>query len=221
MTAPPIIPGGLESALASPRFQSIPDDVSGVFIMWVYCHLRLLAKRPPLLPGRLARSRLTVGKKRTPHDRYIESPTLECRDAVADDKFHFDTGMSPRPLAFLDWLPPQILAVEFEQIECTMHGAGDGAVAADQVEHGKSIAIANDSLTINQAGAHGQRRNVLPLTKKLGPARQKSFSLFAAYLCEYRAKILESAGWSQCPPERGKLCEEHNRRPVVICTATR
>lgn len=182
MTAPPIIPGGLESALASPRFQSIPDDVSGVFIMWVYCHLRLLAKRPPLLPGRLARSRLTVGKKRTPHDRYIESPTLECRDAVADDKFHFDTGMSPRPLAFLDWLPPQILAVEFEQIECTMHGAGDGAVAADQVEHGKSLAIANDSLAINQAGAHGQRRNVLPLTKNWGQ-HDRNRSVYLLLIC--------------------------------------
>jgi len=33
--------------------------------------------------------------------------------------------------------------------------------------------------------------------------------LFTAYLREYRAKILESAGWSQCSPERGKLCDGH------------
>jgi hypothetical protein len=33
---------------------------------------------------------------------------------------------------------------------------------------------------------------VLPLTKKSGPARQKSLSLITAYLREYGAKILES-----------------------------
>ena len=38
------------------------------------------------------------------------------------------------------------------------------------------------------------------LTKK-GPARQKSFSFFAVYLREYRAEILESAAWLQCPDD--------------------
>ena len=50
---------------------------------------------------------------------------------------------------------------------------------------------------------------MLPLTKKSGPARQKSLSLITAYLREYGAKILESAGWS-LSPERGKLYEGHN-----------
>jgi hypothetical protein len=53
---------------------------------------------------------------------------------------------------------------------------------------------------------------VLPLTKKPGPARHKSFSLFVAYLREYRAKILESAGWSQCPPERGNFARGTSMR---------
>jgi hypothetical protein len=38
--------------------------------------------------------------------------------------------------------------------------------------------------------SHGGK--VLPLTKKSGPARQKSLSLITAYLREYGAKILES-----------------------------
>jgi hypothetical protein len=36
---------------------------------------------------------------------------------------------------------------------------------------------------------------VLPLTQKPGPARQRSFCLFAAYLREYRAKILKSSAF--------------------------
>jgi hypothetical protein len=51
---------------------------------------------------------------------------------------------------------------------------------------------------------------VLPLTQKPGQHDRDRISLFAAYLREYGAKILESAGWSQCPPERVKLCEGHN-----------
>jgi transposase InsO family protein len=46
---------------------------------------------------------------------------------------------------------------------------------------------------VESQGQVTQGRNVLPLTQKPGPARQKSFSLFTAYLREYRAKILESA----------------------------
>ena len=37
-----------------------------VFISLAYCHLGLLAKRPPLLPRRTGRCCLTVGKKRRP-----------------------------------------------------------------------------------------------------------------------------------------------------------
>jgi hypothetical protein len=48
---------------------------------------------------------------------------------------------------------------------------------------------------------------MLALTRKTGAAQQKAFKLFAAYLREYRANILESAGWSPCLSERGKSCE--------------
>jgi hypothetical protein len=44
-----------------------------------------------------------------------------------------------------------------------------------------------------EARASYPRRKVLPLTKRMGPARQKAFRLFAAYLRGYRAKISESA----------------------------
>ena len=55
---------------------------------------------------------------------------------------------------FLDRRPPQVLAVELEQIE----GAKDDALAApalsQQVEHSQAVRVADDGLAIDQAGPH-------------------------------------------------------------------
>ncbi len=50
------------------------------------------------------------------------------------------------------------------------------------------------------------REEMLPLTQEgKGSARQGRCSPFKTYLREYRANILESAGWSPCPLEAGTL----------------
>src|SRR6516164_7745272 len=54
------------------------------------------------------------------------------------------------------WLPPQIPTVQLKQIERAMHGTGERAMAADQVEHGQTALVANDGLTVDQAGANRQ-----------------------------------------------------------------
>ena len=48
-------------------------------------------------------------------------------------------------------LRPQVLAVQLEQIERTMHGAGERAMATDQFKHGKPVFVANDGFTVDQA----------------------------------------------------------------------
>jgi len=47
---------------------------------------------------------------------------------------------------------------------------------------------------VGKPGPSYKRRNVLA-PQKQGPAPQKSFRLFTAYLREYLAKTLKSAGW--------------------------
>ena len=55
---------------------------------------------------------------------------------------------------------------------------------------------------------------MLPLTKKSGPARQKSFSLITAYLREYGAKILKLI----CL-DRSKRAEETNDLTINTSSA--
>ena len=57
-------------------------------------------------------------------------------------------------LALLDWRAPQVLAIEFEEVERAEHGGGIMTVPSDQVENGKSAFVADDGLAIEQAGAH-------------------------------------------------------------------
>ena len=54
-------------------------------------------------------------------------------------------------LALLDWRAPQVLAIEFEEVERTEHGGGIMTVPLDQVENGKSAFVADDSLAVDQA----------------------------------------------------------------------
>ncbi len=59
-------------------------------------------------------------------------------------------------LAPLDRFAPQVAAVQLKQIERAMHGAGERAVAPDQVKNRKAALVADDGLAINQAGANRQ-----------------------------------------------------------------
>lgn len=53
--------------------------------------------------------------------------------------------------ARLNRLPPQIFAVELEQIEGTMHGGRRRPMTADEVEHREPSFVADDLLAIDQA----------------------------------------------------------------------
>jgi hypothetical protein len=59
-------------------------------------------------------------------------------------------------LALFDRRAPQVLAVEFEEVERAEHGGGIMTVPADQVENGKSAFVADDGLAVDQAGTHWQ-----------------------------------------------------------------
>ena len=60
-------------------------------------------------------------------------------------------------LAVLDRLAPDVLAVHLEQVERTEDRAGVGPVAADEVEHGQAVVVADDGLAVDDARADGQR----------------------------------------------------------------
>jgi hypothetical protein len=68
------------------------------------------------------------------------------------------------PLARLDRLAPQIVAVELKQIERAMHGTADCAVAADQIKNGKPVLIANDSFAVDGAWRPSNR---YPMTNNM------------------------------------------------------
>jgi hypothetical protein len=59
-------------------------------------------------------------------------------------------------LAGFDRLATQILAVEFEQIECAEDYTGRVSLAADQVEYGKPLLVAGDGFAVDYAGTRGQ-----------------------------------------------------------------
>ena len=84
----------------------------------------------------------------TKHDRAILLEILIEHDAQMRA-----AQLGEQPLALLDRLPPQILAVELEQVECTMHGSSESAVAADQFKNRKPGLVADNRLSIDQAGA--------------------------------------------------------------------
>ena len=65
--------------------------------------------------------------------------------------------LGKRSLSDFDRLAP--LAVELEQIECAMHGAGDGPVTAYQFKNRQAVLVANDSLAVDQARPNRQRLN--------------------------------------------------------------
>ena len=62
-------------------------------------------------------------------------------------------------LAHLNWLGPQVLAVQFKQIEGAVYRGCYGPMAADKIKDRNTGVFANDRLAIDQARAHRQRRD--------------------------------------------------------------
>src|SRR5690348_1697698 len=62
-------------------------------------------------------------------------------------------------LAGFNRLPPQVLAVEFEQIECAKDNISGVPLSADQIEHGKPLLVAGDGFAVDYAGARRQPRD--------------------------------------------------------------
>ena len=88
-------------------------------------------------------------------------------------------------LALLDWRAPQVLAIEFEEVERAEHGGGIMTVPADQVENGKSAFVADHGLAVDQARAHRQHgqggddlREAVREVIAIGPSRRFSGSPF-------------------------------------------
>ena len=69
-------------------------------------------------------------------------------------------------------LPPQIPAVELEQVERAKHGGCFAAVTADQVKDGKAVLVANDRLAVDQARGNRQLADRLAIK---GKRDEKSF----------------------------------------------
>jgi GNAT superfamily N-acetyltransferase len=61
--------------------------------------------------------------------------------------------------ALLDRQPAQILAIDFEQVERAEHRREVRGPGSDQVERCETGLVADDGLTVDQAGPHRKRRD--------------------------------------------------------------
>jgi hypothetical protein len=97
-------------------------------------------------------------RKEMSEDQYQQE--FECSfEAAIKGAFNADEmrtmGMTEKlrqdALALLDWRAPQVLAVEFEEVERAEHGGGIMTVSADQVENGKAALVVDGGLAVDQA----------------------------------------------------------------------
>jgi len=73
-------------------------------------------------------------------------------------------------LAALDRFAPQVLPIEFKQIEGAQHNVLVIAALAQLVEHRHALVIATDRLAVDQAGAHSQcRYSLVDQREAFGP----------------------------------------------------
>ena len=80
-------------------------------------------------------------------DRAVALEMLIERDAVAG----VSEQIGERGLAALDRLPPEVLAVEFDQIESAEHGGVVVLPIADQIEDREPVRIDDDGLAVERA----------------------------------------------------------------------
>jgi hypothetical protein len=74
-----------------------------------------------------------------------------------------DTG--ERGLADLKWIAPEIVAVQFDQVEGVEEYALVSAVVTDEIERGNAVVIAGDSFSMMQERER-RRANVLTMSGK-------------------------------------------------------
>ena len=71
----------------------------------------------------------------------------------AEAKASFGQHTSKRGLADLKRIAPQVVAVQFDQVEGVEEYAVVSAVVTDEIERGNAVVIASDSLAVDDAGA--------------------------------------------------------------------
>src|SRR5262249_37603466 len=63
-----------------------------------------------------------------------------------------------RGFANLKWIVPQVVTVQFDEVEGVLERAVIMAAAANEIERGNAVIIAGDSLAVDDAGACAQAR---------------------------------------------------------------
>ena len=88
-------------------------------------------------------------------------------------------------LALLYRRAPQVLAIEFEEVERAEHGGCIVTVSLDQVENGKPALVAYDGFAIDQARAHRQHgqggddlREAVREVIAIGPSSLQRLTIF-------------------------------------------
>src|SRR5262245_14116559 len=74
----------------------------------------------------------------------------------AQAKASFGQRTSKRGLADLKRIAPQVVAVEFDEVEGVEEYSAGSAVVTDEIERGNAVVIAGDSFAVDDAGAGAQ-----------------------------------------------------------------
>jgi hypothetical protein len=74
----------------------------------------------------------------------------------AQAKASFGQPTSKRGLADLKRIAPQVVAVEFDEVEGVEEYSAVSAVVTDEIERGNAVVIAGDSFAVDDAGAGAQ-----------------------------------------------------------------
>ncbi len=84
--------------------------------------------------------------------RAVAAEVLVDRDAVVREPQQADEPA----LAVLDRLAPGVFAVHLEEVERAEHRDRVASVRADELEHGQAVFVADDGLSVDDAGADRQ-----------------------------------------------------------------
>jgi hypothetical protein len=68
----------------------------------------------------------------------------------------FGQHTSKRGLAHFQRIAPQVVTLQFDQVECVDEDTVVVAVVANEIEQGNAVVIASDSFAIDNAGARAQ-----------------------------------------------------------------
>src|SRR6516225_390561 len=74
----------------------------------------------------------------------------------AEAKASFGQHTSKRGLADLKRITPQVVAIQFDEVEGVEEDAVISALVPDEIERGDTVVIAGDSFTVDNAGARAQ-----------------------------------------------------------------